>query len=134
VQNSLPILGFDRSYKETNYDLLATADKKIIRDFNLNALAGMNIRKNTVSSVFPHRSLVIPNFMLFLILWTVPAPIESYQPKAVDGYFGGATLTYRDFFNFGRYSLRRDVSSTLPSEDNAYNYYAVSSSWLFSII
>jgi outer membrane receptor protein involved in Fe transport len=29
-------------------------------------------------------------------------------------------------------TLRRDISSTLPSEDNAYNYYAVSSSWLFS--
>jgi hypothetical protein len=43
---------FDRSYKETNYDLLATADKKLSEDFNLNALAGMNIRKNTVSSVF----------------------------------------------------------------------------------
>jgi hypothetical protein len=42
---------FDRSYKETNYDLLATADKNY-QDFNLNALAGMNIRKNTVSSVF----------------------------------------------------------------------------------
>jgi hypothetical protein len=42
---------FDRSYKETNYDLLA-ADKKLSEDFNLNALAGMNIRKNTVSSVF----------------------------------------------------------------------------------
>jgi hypothetical protein len=36
---------FDRSYKETNYDLLATADKKLSEDFNLNALAGMNIRK-----------------------------------------------------------------------------------------
>jgi hypothetical protein len=38
----------------------------------------------------------------------------------------------RDFFLTLDATLRRDISSTLPSEDNAYNYYAVSSSWLFS--
>jgi hypothetical protein len=41
-----------------------------------------------------------------------------------------ATLTYRDFLTLDA-TLRREISSTLPSEDNAYNYYAVSS-WLFS--
>jgi TonB-linked SusC/RagA family outer membrane protein len=125
---------FDRSYKETNYDLLATVDKKLSEDFDLNALAGMNIRKNTISSVFSSTSggLVIPNFYAISnSLGTVPAPIESYQPKAVDGYFGGTTLTYRDFLTLDA-TLRRDISSTLPSDDNAYNYYAVSSSWLFS--
>jgi hypothetical protein len=39
---------FDRSYKETNYDLLATAYKNI----QPKCACGMNIRKNTVSSVF----------------------------------------------------------------------------------
>jgi hypothetical protein len=64
-----PYSRFDRSYKETNYDLLATTDKKIIRDFNLNALAGMNIRKNTVSSVFlPSEWFSNTQFYTILIL------------------------------------------------------------------
>jgi hypothetical protein len=66
--------------------------------------------------------------MLFLIFRTVPAPIESYQPKAVDGYFEERLLLIVTLTLDA--TLRRDISSTLPSE--AYNYYAVSSSWLFS--
>jgi hypothetical protein len=72
---------FDRSYKETNYDLLATADKNY-QDFNLNALAGMNIRKTRLA-LFSSTSggLVIPNFYAISnSLGTVPAPIVT-NPK-----------------------------------------------------
>jgi len=62
---------------------------------------------------------------------TVPAPVEAYQPKAVDGYFAGATLGYREFLTLDA-TIRRDRSSTLPEDKNAYNYYAVSGSWVFS--
>jgi hypothetical protein len=48
----------------------------------------------------------------------------------VDGYFERLLLIV--IFLTLDATLRRDISSTLPSEDNAYNYYAVSSSWLFS--
>ncbi len=44
---------------------------------------------------------------------TVPAPVEAYQPKAVDGYFAWFTLASRDFLTFDG-TIRRDRSSTLP--------------------
>lgn len=125
---------FDRNYKETNYDLLGTVNKILSEDFSLNALAGINLRRNTVSSVYSSTSggLVVPNlYTISNSVGTIPAPIETYQPKAVDGYFGGVTLTYRDFLTLDG-TLRRDISSTLPSDENAYNYYALSGSWLFS--
>jgi len=125
---------FDRNYNETNYDLLATVNKKINESFSLNALAGVNIRRNTISSVFSQTSggLVVPNlYAISNSKGIVPATLESYQPKAVDGIFGGVTINYKDYLLLDG-TLRRDKSSTLPENANAYNYYAVSGSYVFS--
>jgi hypothetical protein len=81
--------------------LLATADKNI-RRLQPKCACWNEHKKNTVSSVFSSTSggLVIPNFYAISnSLGTVPAPIESYQPKAVDGYFGRLLLIV--IFNFG---------------------------------
>ena len=125
---------YNRSYSETNYDLLATVNKDLTQNIKLNALAGINIRRNTISSVFSATSggLIVPNlYSISNSKGTIPAPIETYQPKAVDGYFGGITLSYKEFLSLDG-TLRRDKSSTLPADANAYNYYAISGSYLFS--
>lgn len=125
---------FDRRFNETNYDFLATANKELSEDFELSGLAGINLRRNTISSVYSSTSggLVVPGlYAISNSLGTVPAPIETYQPKAVDGYFAGATLTYQGFLTLDG-TFRRDISSTLPENANAYDYYAISGSWLFS--
>ncbi|MEO6232637.1 MAG: SusC/RagA family TonB-linked outer membrane protein [Ferruginibacter sp.] len=125
---------FDRTYNELNYDLIATVDKDLNQDFNLKALAGTNIRKTLIKSTnsTTNGGLVVPGlYSLANSKGTIAAPTESYQPKEVDGYFGGVTLGYRNFLTLDG-TIRRDVSSTLPDNANAYNYYAVSGSWLFS--
>ena len=125
---------FDRRFNETNFDFLATVNKELSEDFDLNALAGINLRRNTVSSAFSSTSggLVVPElYAVSNSVGTVPAPIETYQPKAVDGYFAGATIIFQDFLTLDG-TFRRDISSTLPENANAYNYYALSGSWLFS--
>ena len=125
---------FDRTYNETNYDLIANFDKDITDDINLKALAGINLRRNSIKSSFAITSggLNVPGlYTIANSKGTIPAPVETDQPKAVDGYFGGVTLGYRDFITLDA-TLRRDRSSTLPVGDNAYNYYAISGSWLFS--
>jgi TonB-linked SusC/RagA family outer membrane protein len=125
---------FDRSFSETNYDLLATMEKQLSEDFKLNALAGINLRRNTIRSVYSTTSggLVVPGlYSIANSKGTIPAPVETYQPKAVDGYFGGITLGYRNFLTLDA-TIRRDRSSTLPVNANAYNYYAISGSWVFS--
>ncbi len=125
---------FNRHFEEINYDLMANFDKDLNEDFNLKALLGTNMRRSKVNSVFAatQGGLVVPRlYTLANSLNPLGAPTEAYRPIAVDGYFTGATLTYRDFLTLDG-TFRRDRSSTLPVENNAYNYYSGSASWLFS--
>jgi TonB-linked SusC/RagA family outer membrane protein len=124
----------DRYFNETNYDLIANFDKKISEDFSFKGLLGTNIRRSTLSSVFntTNGGLFVPKlYTISNSVGTVASPIEQYQLKEVDGYFGGVTLGYKDFLTFDG-TFRRDKSSTLPVDNNAYNYYSVAGSWLFS--
>lgn len=125
---------YDRSFRETNYDLLANFDQDLNKDFNLKALAGVNMRRSSSNSIYASTNggLIVPG--LYSIANTKNAilnPVESYTARAVDGYFAGATLGYKEFLTLDA-TIRRDRSSTLPTLSNAYNYYAVSGSWLFS--
>lgn len=125
---------FDRTYNETNYDLMANVDKQLSSDFNLKAVLGTNLRRNNLQSMYNTTSggLIVPGlYSIANSKGTVPAPVEAYQPKAVDGYFASATLGYKNFLILDG-TIRRDRSSTLPVSANAYNYYGVSASWLFS--
>src|SRR5205085_11816421 len=91
---------FDRTFNETNYDLMANLDKDINSDFNIKGLLGTNLRRNNIKSSFAQTSggLIVPGlYSIANSKGTVPAPAETYQPKAVDGYFAGLTLGYRNF-------------------------------------
>ncbi len=124
----------DRSFNETNFDLIANFDKNVTQKLNLKALIGTNIRKSLLNSVFSttNGGLIVPGlYSISNSVGAVAAPIENYQPKQVDGFFGGATLTYDEFLTLDA-TFRRDKSSTLPEGGNAYNYYSVAGSWLFS--
>lgn len=125
---------FNRNFQELNYDLMGNVDKDLNEDFNLKGLLGVNMRRTKVNSIFASTNggLVVPGiYSIQNSLNPVSAPIETYQPVAVDGYFAGATLTYRDFVSLDA-TLRKDRSSTLPDGDNAYYYWSASGSWLFS--
>lgn len=125
---------FDRSFRETNYDVLANFDKDITTDLNLKALAGINMRRSEINSIFAttNGGLIGPGlYSLANSKDPVASPTEVFAPRATDGYFGGVTLEYKGFITLDG-TIRRDRSSTLPVENNAYNYYAASGSWLFS--
>lgn len=125
---------FDRSFSEINYDLMANVDKDLTKDLNLKGLIGVNMRRNTERSILSTTSggLVVPGlYTIANSKGTIPAPTELNAPVAVDGYFGGLTLTYQNYLTLDA-AIRRDRSSTLPVSDNAYNYGSVSGSWVFS--
>ncbi|MEO6729946.1 MAG: SusC/RagA family TonB-linked outer membrane protein [Ferruginibacter sp.] len=125
---------YNHSYTEKNYDLLVNFDKNLTTDLNLKALAGTNLRRMEENSILAltNGGLIGPGiYSLANSLNPINAPTETNTPRAVDGYFAGATLGYREFLTLDG-TIRRDRSSTLPEQNNAYNYYAVSGSWLFS--
>lgn len=124
----------DRTFNETNYDLIANFDKNLSKDFNLKALLGTNIRKSELNGIYntTNGGLIVPNlYSISNSVGALAAPIENFEPKEVDGYFGGVTLGYREFLTFDA-TFRRDRSSTLPVSNNTYNYYSLAGSWLFS--
>ncbi|HEX6428007.1 MAG TPA: SusC/RagA family TonB-linked outer membrane protein [Niastella sp.] len=124
---------FDRTFNELNYDLMANVDKDLTKDLNFKALLGTNMRRTNSNSSLATTSggMIVPGLYAISNSKGTVAPVETYQPVAVDGYFGGLTLSYQDYLSLDA-TFRRDRASTLPVNSNAYNYYAVSGSWLFS--
>ena len=125
---------FDRTFNETNYDLLANFDKTVLKDINVKALAGLNLRKSYSRSISAatNGGLIVPGlYSVANSKGTVAAPSESYTPREVFGLFGGVTLSYKNFLTLDG-TIRQDKSSTLPVANNAYLYYSGAASWNFS--
>lgn len=124
----------DRTFNETNYDLMANFNKDVLTGLNVRGLAGLNLRKSYARSISAatNGGLIVPGlYSIANSKGTVAAPSEGYSPREVFGIFGGLTLTYKDFLTLDG-TIRQDKSSTLPVANNAYLYYAGSASWLFS--
>lgn len=122
------------TFRETNFDFLATVDKNLSSNLNLKALVGANLRKDYTNATFAttNGGLVTPGFYaLSNSVNPIKAPVESLLEKEIGGVFAGATLTYKDMLTLDA-TVRRDVASTLPKGNNAYTYPAVSASWSFS--
>lgn len=125
---------YNNNYSETNFDLLANVDKDISKDFNLKALLGGNIRKNSINNIYniTNGGLIIPGvYSLTNSLVTPLAPLENDQRREVDGIFAGATLTWKKMLTLDG-TIRRDKSSTLPEANNTYYYPSISAGFVFS--
>lgn len=124
----------NRSFTETNYDLLANIDKNISKSFNLKALLGTNIRKENTQNIFAttNGGLFVPGVYSISNSLNAPnAPTEYKGLREVDGVFAGATLTYNNLITLDA-TIRRDKSSTLPEANNTYYYPSVAGGFIFS--
>ena len=124
---------YNSFFRELNYDLIGTVNKDINTNLKFNGLLGVNMRRDAITSNNQSTTggLIIPGlYAISNSVGAVAAPTETSTPKAVDGYFAGATFTYKNSISLDG-SFRRDRSSTLPVSANAYNYYAISGSWQF---
>ncbi len=125
---------FDGTFRETNYDLLINMDKDIATNFNFKALLGGNIRQTNFSSIAAKTNggLIVPGlYSLSNSANPLLPPIESDQRIQVNAVFAGATLSYKDFLTLDG-TIRRDQSSTLPEDKNAYYYPSISAGFAFS--
>jgi TonB-linked SusC/RagA family outer membrane protein len=125
---------FVRTFRETNYDLLLNLDRNLSTSINLKALLGTNLRRNDIQVVnaTTNGGLVVPGlYSLSNSASAINAPDEIAEKLAVDGYFTGITLGYKDFLTLDA-TGRVDRASTLPKENNTYFYPSVSASFLFT--
>ncbi|MCL9805189.1 SusC/RagA family TonB-linked outer membrane protein [Flavobacterium amniphilum] len=125
---------FNRNYTEFNYDLMLNFNKNLTPDLNLKGIAGISLRRQHISSILASTSggLIVPGiYSLSNSLNPVEKPVEFEAKQGVNGYYVSASLGYKDTYYVDA-TMRRDVASTLPVNNNEYYYPSVSSSILFS--
>jgi TonB-linked SusC/RagA family outer membrane protein len=125
---------FDRTFREMNYDLIATANKDLNNDLKLGVSLGANFNSRRINEITSSTNggLNIPNvYTLSNSLNQVLPPTEFASKRDIRGLFATANLGYKGYL-FLDLTGRNDVSSTLPSGNNSYYYPSVSAAYLIS--
>ena len=123
---------FTRNYNELNTDLYLKFNKRV-NDFSFNGMVGTNFRQNKISMLLGQTvgGLVVPDFYAISNSVSPVSVVEDLIEKGTNSVFGTFSVGYKDFV-YLEISDRYDVSSTLPIENNSYNYYSGSLSFLLS--
>jgi TonB-linked SusC/RagA family outer membrane protein len=124
---------FNRTYNETNYDLLLNFNKKL-ENISLRGVIGSNLRRNRLSSIraTTNGGLVVPKlYSLSNSVSPINPPAEEFERVGVDGIFANASVGYKELA-FIELSARQDKSTTLPVNNNSYLYYSAAGTLVFS--
>ncbi|MBC8553996.1 MAG: SusC/RagA family TonB-linked outer membrane protein [Candidatus Brocadiales bacterium] len=125
---------FNRSFTETNFDLMANFNKRFGDDISLTGLLGTNIRRTNISSIFASTNggLVVADlYAINNSINPVLAPVEIAEKVGVNGVFASVSLGWKNLL-FLDATIRRDQSSTLPVDSADYYYPSVALSFIFS--
>lgn len=114
-------------------DLMATYSKKVTEDITLGAIAGYTSQKNTIQRLNRGTNGGLSTENMFDISATVNRANSGSSRSTLvkDAFFGTANFDYRGFL-FVEGTVRRDRTSTMNPENNAFVYPSVNSSFLFS--
>jgi len=124
----------NENFTENNYDLMLNYSKNLTEDLNLTAVVGTNIMRQRYSRIRSSTNGGINVDGLWSLSNSknsILAPTQFEYLKGVNGYYVNASLGYKNML-YGEGSYRRDIASTLPTNDNEYDYYGISGSFLFS--
>jgi iron complex outermembrane recepter protein len=114
-------------------DVMATYSKKIAEDYTIGAVAGYTAQKETVQRLSRSTSGGLSTENMFDISASVNTPTsDSYRSELVkDAFFGTLNFDYKGYL-FVEGTIRRDRTSTMNPDNNAFVYPSVNSSFLFS--
>lgn len=121
-----------RSRREINYGF-NTQYQQDFDDVYVSTLIGGNLRTEDYSSVINSTSggLSIPDYYNIEASTDRPNTTSYKEEVEVRSIFGTATVGYLDLIYLDG-SVRTDWSSALPANDNAYTYYGLSASLVFT--
>ncbi|MDF7813490.1 SusC/RagA family TonB-linked outer membrane protein [Hymenobacter sp. YC55] len=129
---------YNRTGRELNLDLIGNFSANITDAVSFKGLAGANIRREQFEFIrsATNGGLVVPGLYTLsnsVEPLTAPTPgvDEVAQQRGVDGLFASATFGFRDML-FLDLTARRDKSTTLPKDNNAFIYPSVATSFVFS--
>lgn len=117
---------------EMNYETNLLYKTKF-SDFTLDAMVGMNIRRNTNNYISEGTvgGLSVPNYFNIKASLQTPSYSNTFSREEVWSHYARATVGYKGYL-FLESTLRRDQSSTLPADNNSYVYPSASLSFVFS--
>jgi TonB-linked SusC/RagA family outer membrane protein len=118
--------------RETNSDLLLTADNGAKHRLGLRASVGGNLRSNLTKSAnlgTPH--LVVPGTFNIANSAVTPQVSNNTSARRVNSALAQAQLSWKDYA-FLDLTGRNDWSSTLPAGSNGYFYPSASGSFVFT--
>ncbi len=124
----------NRTYRESNYELLGTYERGLTKDLNLKLLAGTQLNRRNTQSIYASTNggLIVEKIYALSNSKNAPtAPVEGYSQIDNWGVFGGATFTFMDMFTLDG-TVRNDKYSTLPKGNESSTYYSLSAGWTFS--
>ncbi|MCG9970139.1 SusC/RagA family TonB-linked outer membrane protein [Christiangramia crocea] len=122
------------NFTEYNYDLFLNFDYDITEDLGIVSTLGANYRQNKLDQITSttNGGLVIEGlYTLSNSVSLLDYPSEKNYDQRVFGVYGTASFDYKDTY-YLEGSLRRDTFSTLPDDNKAFNYPAISTSVIFS--
>ena len=109
-------------------------NKDLTEKLNLEGNIGFNVRNNTRNSIFAATNGGLNLGRLYSLSNSknpINAPTEYEASSMVDGEYIRASLGY-DELAYLEGTWRTDRSSTLPKDNNRFDYYSVSGSLVFS--
>ena len=119
---------------EENYDFIASYKDSFAENIAFSALIGsnINVQKFYSNAQGTQGGLYIPGvYAVSNSAAAANAPIIRDTEKRIYGLFGQATLGFFDTY-FVEGSIRRDVSTALPTSNNTYWYPSISASAVIS--
>ncbi|MBS3992686.1 MAG: SusC/RagA family TonB-linked outer membrane protein [Bacteroidetes bacterium] len=123
------------SFQNNNYDLYLNFDKNFMADkLNVRGTVGANAVRSKANNIFAATTggLVVPRlYALRNSKELSVAPGEYDAEWGRNSIFGNVSLGY-DNYLYLEGSYRHEKASTLPKDDNKFDYYSVSTSFLFS--
>ena len=118
-------------YNQVNYEGLVGVTRNINADLGLNFTLGANLlRERQKINTINASGLAFPYLYNPGAATTNNATTTSPR-KDVRSVYASLELSYRNFL-FLNITDRNDWSSTIPIENNSYNYPSVNASWVFS--
>jgi TonB-linked SusC/RagA family outer membrane protein len=122
-------------FQNNNYDLYLNFDKNFLEDkLNVRGTLGANIVRTTINNMSARTTggLVVPGlYALSNSKELSSAPREYEATFGRNSIFGNVSLGY-DNFIYLEGSYRNEKASTLPNDSNTFDYFALSSSFIFS--
>lgn len=120
------------SFTELNHDFIASMQRDLSDDFDINVVVGGNVNQRTTNI----QQVNGTGYVTFNIddldnMGAIAPAGGNYSQKRIVGLYGDVNVGYKDFA-FVTLTGRNDWSSTLPKNGNSFFYPAISGSLVIS--